>query len=104
MRLRTPSPRLVRPTGALMRDGVGGAQSVLVLGGASDIALATVRRMVADRCRRVVLAGRPSAALDAAAETVRGDGVDVEVVAFDASDTVGHSKVIGDVFGTGDID
>ncbi|QYG92657.1 decaprenylphospho-beta-D-erythro-pentofuranosid-2-ulose 2-reductase [Iamia sp. SCSIO 61187] len=87
-----------------MRDGAGGAQSVLVLGGASDIALATVRRLVADRCRRVVLAGRPSAALDAAAETVRGDGAEVEVVAFDAADTVGHPKVIGDVFATGDID
>ncbi len=87
-----------------MRDGTGGVQSVLVLGGASDIALATVRRLVADRCRRVVLAGRPSPALDAAADEIRADGADVEVVPFDAVDTPGHDKVIGEVFAAGDID
>lgn len=87
-----------------MRDGTGGVQSVLVLGGASDIAVATVRRLVADRCRRVVLAGRPSAGLDAAAEQVRADGAEVEVVAFDAAETEAHDKVVGEVFATGDID
>jgi decaprenylphospho-beta-D-erythro-pentofuranosid-2-ulose 2-reductase len=87
-----------------VRDGTGGAQSVLVLGGASDIAVATVRRLVADRCRRVVLAGRPSAALDAAAATVRADGAEVEVVAFDAVEVEAHEKVVGEVFAGGDID
>src|SRR5439155_25234386 len=47
------------PAGAgPMRDALGSVQSVLVLGGASDIALATVRELVADRTRTVVLAAR----------------------------------------------
>ena len=33
-----------------MRDAVGGVQSVLVLGGTSEIALATVHRMVDQGC------------------------------------------------------
>lgn len=87
-----------------MRDGTGGVQSVLVLGGASDIAVATVERLVADRCDRVVLAGRPSPALDAAAERIRGDGADVEVVPFDAVEVESHEKVVGEVFAAGDVD
>ena len=38
-----------------MRDALGGVQSVLVLGGGSEIALATVDRLVAGGCRTVVL-------------------------------------------------
>lgn len=87
-----------------MRDGTGGVQSVLVLGGASDIAVATVEQLVADRCRRVVLAGRPSAALDEAAARIRADGAEVDVVAFDAVEVESHEKVIGEVFATGDLD
>ncbi len=87
-----------------MRDGTGGVQSVLVLGGASDIALATVERLVADRCRRVVLAGRPSASLDEAAARVRALGAEVDLVAFDAVEVESHEKVIGEVFAAGDVD
>ncbi len=87
-----------------MRDGTGGAQSVLVLGGASDIARATVELLAADRCRRVVLAGRPSKRLDAAAEGIAATGAKVEVVAFDAAAPETHEKAIGAVFDGGDID
>ena len=55
-----------------MRDALGGVQSVLVLGGGSDIALATVRKLVADRCRTVVLAGRDPRPLESAADRVAG--------------------------------
>ena len=41
-----------------MRDALGAVQSVLVLGGSSEIALATVARLVDQRCRTVVLAVR----------------------------------------------
>ena len=41
-----------------MNDALGSVQSVLVLGGGSDIALATAKALVAQRCRTVVLAGR----------------------------------------------
>jgi decaprenylphospho-beta-D-erythro-pentofuranosid-2-ulose 2-reductase len=85
---------------------LGSAQSLLVLGGTSDIALATARRMVADRTRRVVLAGRPSTSLDAAADELRGLGAEVRVVPFDAAETSEHEKAIESVFNgdNGDID
>ncbi len=41
-----------------MKDALGAVQTVLVLGGTSEIALATVRRLARDRCRQVVLAVR----------------------------------------------
>jgi decaprenylphospho-beta-D-erythro-pentofuranosid-2-ulose 2-reductase len=82
-----------------MRDALGGVQSVLVLGGGSDIARATVRKLVADRCRTVVLAGRRPAALEPVADELRGAGATtVEVVAFDALDTASHPAVLADVF------
>ena len=87
-----------------MRDATGGVQSVLVLGGTSDIAAATVDLLVADRCRRVVLAGRPSERLDAAADRHRSSTVEVEVVPFDAAATETHDEVLGAVFAAGDID
>lgn len=87
-----------------MRDSTGGAQSVLVLGGASDIARATVDLLVAERCRRVVLAGRASRRLDAAAESIGAAGAAVEVVPFDASAPETHEKAIAAVFDEGDVD
>ncbi|MET7612629.1 decaprenylphospho-beta-D-erythro-pentofuranosid-2-ulose 2-reductase, partial [Streptomyces seoulensis] len=45
----------------------GPPQSLLVLGGTSEIALATARRLIARRTRTVWLAGRPGPALDRAA-------------------------------------
>ncbi|MGV9700347.1 decaprenylphospho-beta-D-erythro-pentofuranosid-2-ulose 2-reductase [Streptomyces sp. NPDC003470] len=87
-----------------MKDAFGLPQSLLVLGGTSEIALATVRRLVARRTRTVWLAGRPSPALDAAAEQVRGLGAEVRTVAFDALDPGSHEEVLGKVFAEGDID
>ena len=43
-----------------MKDSLGSAQSLLVLGGTSDIAMATARKLVAGRTRTVHLAGRRS--------------------------------------------
>ncbi|MFD8200677.1 decaprenylphospho-beta-D-erythro-pentofuranosid-2-ulose 2-reductase [Streptomyces sp. NPDC059701] len=87
-----------------MKDAFGLPQSLLVLGGTSEIALATVRRLVARRTRTVWLAGRPSPALDAAAEQVRGLGAQVRTVAFDALDPGSHEEALGKVFAEGDID
>ena len=47
-------------------DAVGNPQSVLLLGGTSEIGLAVVEAFASDRPMRVVLAGRPSERLDAA--------------------------------------
>ena len=49
-----------------MIDAVGNPQTLLLLGGTSDIGLATVERFASDRPMRVILAGRPGPRLDAA--------------------------------------
>ncbi|MCW5251604.1 MULTISPECIES: decaprenylphospho-beta-D-erythro-pentofuranosid-2-ulose 2-reductase [unclassified Streptomyces] len=87
-----------------MKDAFGFPQSVLVLGGTSEIALATVRRLVARRTRTVWLAGRPSPALDEAAGGLRALGAEVRVVGFDALDPGSHEEGLGKVFAEGDID
>ena len=89
-----------------MIDATGRPQSVLVLGGASEIAQAIVAALVPGRCRTVILAGRPSARLDAAADAARAAGADVvETVAFDTTDLSGNPAVVEDVFARfGDVD
>lgn len=92
-----------------MKDAFGAPQSLLVLGGTSEIALATARRLIARRTRTVWLAGRPSPALDAAAASLRElraqpDAADVHTVPFDALDPAAHEDALGKVFAEGDID
>ncbi|MFE3327690.1 decaprenylphospho-beta-D-erythro-pentofuranosid-2-ulose 2-reductase [Streptomyces sp. NPDC059176] len=87
-----------------MKDAFGTPQTLLVLGGASEIGLATARRLVARRTRTVWLAGRPSPALETAAGELRDLGAVVHAVPFDALDPAGHEEVLGKVFAEGDID
>ncbi|MEU0402557.1 decaprenylphospho-beta-D-erythro-pentofuranosid-2-ulose 2-reductase [Streptomyces sp. NPDC006197] len=87
-----------------MKDAFGAPQSLLVLGGTSEIGLATARRLIARRTRTVRLAGRPSPALTAAADSLRGLGADVCTVPFDALDTASHEERLGKVFAEGDVD
>jgi decaprenylphospho-beta-D-erythro-pentofuranosid-2-ulose 2-reductase len=87
-----------------MKDAFGSPQSLLVLGGTSEIGLATARRLIARRTRTVWLAGRPSPGLDDAAAELRRLGADVRTVAFDALDCAAHEDVLGKVFAEGDID
>jgi decaprenylphospho-beta-D-erythro-pentofuranosid-2-ulose 2-reductase len=62
-----------------MKDALGSVQSVLVLGGGSDIALATVRALVAGRARRMVLAARRPDQLGAAQPLERGRRLRLQV-------------------------
>jgi decaprenylphospho-beta-D-erythro-pentofuranosid-2-ulose 2-reductase len=89
-----------------MKDALGSVQSVLVLGAGSDIAQATVRRLVASRARTIVLAVRDPESVAAFAEELRTLGATkVESVAFDAHDTTQHESFVADVFTrAGDID
>ncbi|WP_333770304.1 decaprenylphospho-beta-D-erythro-pentofuranosid-2-ulose 2-reductase, partial [Streptomyces sp. IBSBF 2435] len=87
-----------------MKDAFGAPQSLLVLGGTSEIGLATARRLIARRTRTVFLAGRPSAALESAAESLRTLGALVRTVPFDALDPGSHEDVLGKAFAEGDID
>lgn len=87
-----------------MKDAFGLPQSLLVLGGTSEIALATARRLITRRTRTVWLAGRPSPALERSAADLRALGADVRTVAFDALDPESHETALGKVFAEGDID
>ena len=69
-----------------MRDALGSLQSVLLVGGTSEIGLATVAALVADRARRVVLAARDLAGAERAAEALRARGARVEILPFDAEE------------------
>jgi len=69
-----------------MIDAFGQPQSIVVLGGTSDIAAAIVSRLVAGgHCRSAVLAGRSVPALEAAATRLGADAAQVHTVAFDAT-------------------
>ncbi|MFE9439647.1 decaprenylphospho-beta-D-erythro-pentofuranosid-2-ulose 2-reductase [Streptomyces sp. NPDC006602] len=87
-----------------MKDAFGIPQSLLVLGGTSEIALATARRLIARRTRTVWLAARPTPALETAASELRSLGATVHTVAFDALDPDSHETALGKVFTEGDID
>jgi decaprenylphospho-beta-D-erythro-pentofuranosid-2-ulose 2-reductase len=85
-------------------DAVGNPQSVLLLGGTSEIGLAVVEAFANDRPLRVVLAARPSERLDAARSRLEARGCAVETVAFDASELDTHADVVRKAFTGGDID
>jgi decaprenylphospho-beta-D-erythro-pentofuranosid-2-ulose 2-reductase len=88
-----------------MRDGLGRLQSVLVLGGASDIALATVRALVADGTERVILATREPVRLGAEVDALRRLGAaTVELMEFDAGELGGHEAFVERAFAAGDLD
>jgi decaprenylphospho-beta-D-erythro-pentofuranosid-2-ulose 2-reductase len=88
-----------------MRDGLGRLQSVLVLGGASDIALATVRALLADGTERVILAAREPARLASEVDALRRLGASaVELMEFDAGTLGGHEAFVERAFAAGDLD
>src|SRR5947209_15367884 len=89
-----------------MIDAIGRPQSVLVLGGASEIAQAIVDRLVPGRCRTVILAGRHGVRLAAAVDRAKVAGADLaEAVDFDATETSRHRDFAEGVFDRfGDID
>ena len=89
-----------------MKDGLGEPQSLLLLGGTSEIGLATARSLVARRTRTVILAGRRTDALETAADQLRSLGARrVEALPFDADDTGSHAAFAERAFtGFGDID
>lgn len=87
-----------------MIDATGQPQSLLLLGGTSDIGIAIAEKYLAVAPLRVVLAARPSERLDATAQRLRHAGANVSTVEFDAKDTGSHPTVIDTAFADGDID
>ena len=89
-----------------MRNAVGDVQSALVLGGTSEIALATARKLVEGRTRKVILAARDPESAEPAAEELRRLGATtVETARFDALDFDSHEAFVDEMFDRhGDID
>jgi decaprenylphospho-beta-D-erythro-pentofuranosid-2-ulose 2-reductase len=87
-----------------MIDAVGNPQSVLLLGGTSEIGLAVVERFAGDRPMRVLLAARPSPRLDEAKARLEKAGCAVQALDFDARKPGTHAEVIAKAFAGGDID
>jgi decaprenylphospho-beta-D-erythro-pentofuranosid-2-ulose 2-reductase len=82
-----------------VKDALGAVQSVLVLGGGSDIALATCRELVGRRARTVVLAARRPDELDTAVKELGDLGATtVETVPFEATATETHAQFVDDTF------
>ncbi|MDF5751052.1 SDR family NAD(P)-dependent oxidoreductase [Spongiactinospora sp. TRM90649] len=79
-----------------MRNALGGVDTVLLLGGRSEIGLAIVERLVRGGARKVVLAvrdaGRDGAVPDGL--VLNGMPAEVHVVEFDASRPETHADVI----------
>jgi decaprenylphospho-beta-D-erythro-pentofuranosid-2-ulose 2-reductase len=89
-----------------MRDAFGSPQTLLVLGGTSDIGVATAEAMIARGTRRVVLAGRDPRSLGAVKARLRRAGSELATpIAFDALATEDHEQFVEQVFTRyGDID
>jgi len=81
-----------------MTDALGRPRSVLVLGGGSEIALATARLLVDRGARSVTLLGRHPEAMLAAAEPLRVAGAEVAVARFDAADPDDSVRAIDEAF------
>lgn len=90
-----------------MRDALGLPQSVLVLGGTSEIGVATACTLAERRARTVVLGARDPSSAAGAVERVRAAGAEtVEAVRFDADDDAdAHERFADETFERfGDID
>lgn len=97
----------IRRTGYLrrMRNSLGAVQSALVLGGGSDIADRLIRKLVADRCDRIVLAVRDPETVTSRIDAYQRLGAaDVSAVTFDARRSEDHAELVAKTFASGDID
>ena len=87
-----------------MIDATGNPQTILLLGGTSDIGLAIVGEYLAKQTLRVILAARPSARRDEAAAALLAAGATVDVLDFDATAFGTHPGVIDAAWGIADVD
>ena len=88
-----------------MTDALGRVRSALVLGGGSEIALATLERLATRGLRRAVLLGRRPEAMKAAATALTSKGVEVVTLPFDAEAIDAHAADVAGAFSTyGDFD
>jgi len=81
-----------------MENAFGQPQTVVVLGGSSDIARAVTCKLCAASARTVVLAGRNQNLLDAAAQETHKYGVTTDTVLFDARDVANARATVSEAF------
>jgi decaprenylphospho-beta-D-erythro-pentofuranosid-2-ulose 2-reductase len=85
-------------------DALGTVGSLLLVGGTSDIAVATARRYLQERPLRIVLAARDTPRRAAVAAELRAAGATVEEVDFDADDPGSPKRMVAEAAAGGDID
>src|SRR5246500_1779502 len=89
-----------------MLDALGNPQTILLLGGTSEIGLAICERYLRTAPARIVLAAMPDdpGRDDAVAQMEAAGARDIELIDFQALDTETHPKVIEQSFAKGDVD
>ena len=74
-----------------MDNALGQPQTIVVLGGTSDIGLAISRELLSAATRAVVLAARDVEKGEVCAKGLRRNGLDVVVERFDGDDVASHA-------------
>jgi decaprenylphospho-beta-D-erythro-pentofuranosid-2-ulose 2-reductase len=90
----------------MVLDAVGNPQTVLLLGGTSEIGLAICARYLRNASARILLAAMPEdPGRDAAVAQMKAAGArSVELIDFEATEPEGHPKMIEQAFNGGDVD
>src|SRR6201995_5103680 len=89
----------------MVLDAVGNPQTILLLGGTSEIGLAICERYLRNAHARILLAAMPDdPGRDAAVAQMKAAGArSVELIDFEATDTDNHPKMIDAAFAGGDL-
>ncbi|MDT5260017.1 MAG: decaprenylphospho-beta-D-erythro-pentofuranosid-2-ulose 2-reductase [Mycobacterium sp.] len=90
----------------MVLDAVGNPQTILLLGGTSEIGLAICERYLQDAHARILLAAMPDdpGRDDAVAQMKAAGARSVELIDFEATDTDNHPKMMDQAFAGGDVD
>jgi decaprenylphospho-beta-D-erythro-pentofuranosid-2-ulose 2-reductase len=90
----------------MVLDAVGNPQTILLLGGTSEIGLAICERYLQNAHARILLAAMPDdPGRDAAVAQMKAAGArSVELIDFQALDADSHPKTIDQAFAGGDVD
>jgi decaprenylphospho-beta-D-erythro-pentofuranosid-2-ulose 2-reductase len=90
----------------MVLDAVGNPQTILLLGGTSEIGLAICERYLQNAHARILLAAMPDdPGRDGAVAQMKAAGArSVELIDFEATDTDSHPKMIDAAFAGGDVD
>jgi decaprenylphospho-beta-D-erythro-pentofuranosid-2-ulose 2-reductase len=87
-----------------VNNGLGEPQSIVLLGGTSDIGVAIVRELISPATRRIVLACRDEDAGRAVAAGLSVPAAAVEVAPFDGADIASHQATLDRLAEAGDLD